>query len=630
MKVSYNWLNTYFKDTLPSPHVVVEALNLHSFEVEDLIDITGDFIIDIDVLPNRAHDCLSHRGIAQEIGVVLEKEISLPNYSYTEDADPHGFELHVRDSNFCTRFVGAKIENIALRDTPAFIKERLEAIGQKSINALVDITNYVMFDTGKPMHVFDAEKVEGTLQVRKAQKGERLTTLDGNEIELSESIHVIADDAGPLAIAGIKGGKRAEVTKDTQHVLIESAIFDRAIIRKTSRQIGIQTDSSKRFENGIDESLALRGFEATVSLIEEHLKGENFAIGKKIDHYPNKKSPVSITVPIVKFERLLGVSLGEKEIIDICNMLSFKTALDGEIVIVTPPPERLDLTIPEDIIEEVGRIYGYGNIEAKPLEMSKGRYTGEYEALESIKNVLASRGFSEVVTYTFQDEGEVEVLSPVAQDKKYIRSTLCKGLTEALEHNSKYADLLGLSVIKIFEIGKVIRNKGEEHLVLGLGVKKVKKDKNFKTGIYIQETYESLSESLGIDFHISHIDADDICREVYLTEDMIENIKNSTEKLSYDTETQYKKVSPYPFVLRDIALWVSDEDAEQVKEILKEHGGELLVRVGLFDTYEKDGKTSYAFNLVFQSEEKTLTDEEVNSVMKKITETCESKGWGIR
>ena len=251
MLISYTWLQKeYFDNALPEIEKISDALLFHAFEIEGVTQVGDDFVIDVDVLPNRAHDCLSHRGIAKEISVILDIPLKEKKYNYVGEEKDTSLSVDVKDSNVCDRYMGRVIRNISVQESPEWLKQRLESIGQRSINALVDATNFVMFSLGQPTHVFDLDKVTNQkIVVRTAQEGEGMTTLDGKTVELQEGDYVIASEEGPLAIAGVKGGTLAEVTAETRDIVLEAAHFDPVTVRKTARKLAILTDSSKRFEN---------------------------------------------------------------------------------------------------------------------------------------------------------------------------------------------------------------------------------------------------------------------------------------------------------------------------------------------------------------------------------------------
>jgi len=400
-----------------------------------------------------------------------------------------------------------------------------------------------------------------------------------------------------------------------------------------TRKVDIRTDSSRRFENGIANSLALVGMIETLALIEEEAKSTDFHISRFIDVYPHKDEEVTVTFSTDKLQSLLGVTLDSNEIEAILERFKFTYDKEGSSYAVTIPPERLDLRIEEDVIEEIGRVYGYVNIESKPISEDgfKPNSNKEFKVIEKIKNIFTKNDFSEVQTYMFGEEGDVEVLYPAASDKTKVRNSLVPRLEEALKSNGRHADLLGLSDIKIFEIGKVVRNDGE-CLALGIAVKNIKKDK-VKEEQKIQNILGVISEELGVSVK------DTVSRNIIEIDiqEIIEGSKDISEEelreiMSHADDTvEYKVISPYPFVLRDISVWTPEgTSVETVRDIIKNKSGDLLVRLELFDEYKKDNRVSYAFNMVFQSCEKTLTDTEVNSIVKDVGAAFLKEGWEVR
>jgi len=626
MRFSYNWIQNYFSDKLPEPKELAEILTMKSFEVEEIIShSTGlgqandDFILEIDVLPNRSHDCLSHYGIARDISVILNKKLkedktekNLERYKLSKSE----FKVEVLDKDKCRRYIGTEIKNIKVASSPAWLKEKLEIVGQRSINNIVDLANYIMLSFGQPLHVFDAGKLRGKkIVVRRAKNGEKMTTLDGEEKELNDSVLVISDGDTPLAIAGIRGGVGAEVDENTRNIVVESANFESVNIRKISRKLNLFTDASKRFENEITPELAQLGMAKVVELIIDIAGTEKTEIMEAIDIYPKPVSNWQIEITTEEINKLLGSNISKTEIKNIFRRFNFEFSEKNNKFDIKIPNYRLDLKIKTDLIEEIGRIYGYEKIEAKiPESIKISEINKEFYYTTKIRNILVSHGFSEVYTYSFVEKGEIEIRNPLASDKKFLRSNLTERLNKSNELNNKNLPLIGLKKTKIFEIGKVF-NKNKEYLSLALiGDKK-------------KETTEKLSEQFGNKFGI----------ETNLTE-LIEKLPDpkSYDDLNLELsakEIKYQKISSYPFIQRDIALWVPEDiKIEETQKLIKENAGELLV-VGpnLFDEFHKKERVSYAFNMVFQSLERTLTDEEVGKIMKNIeAKIAQNKGWEVR
>ncbi len=640
MKISHAWLQTYFNEPLPTAEKLAELITFHAFEVEGIDRVGDDSVIDISVLPNRAHDCLSYEGMAREIGVLAGLAVRPRELKDVPESETRELNISVEDSALCPRYMGRMVEGIEIKPSPEWLKTRLASIGQRSINNVVDIMNFVMFETGQPLHAFDADKLSTTeIIIRKARAGEKIATLDGKDIALDENVPVIADKTEPLAIAGIKGGKKAEVTESTKNIVIESANFAPGNIRKTSRKIGIRTDASARYENEITPEKTSEAMKYVASLLSEHASGANFKAGKIQDVYPKPWQPFMVSVSVQEVNALLGTSFSRKEIEEILKKLRFDFAVNENRFAVTVPAERLDLRIKEDIIEEIGRVYGYEKIApVKPiLGEFKPTVNKTFYYADMIRRILTEDGFSEISTYAFTDSGDIEMENPIASDKKFLRRDLSGNMIKALDLNGKNAPLLGLDVIKVFEIGKVFE-KEREYLSLclgaGLAAQAQKKDETTATILSataqkLAEKFEvSLEEKAGLNVLTIDLSA--------LTEKLPEPPRYEfSEKMEADKK--YKRISPYPFALRDIAIFVPEGTEEgSVLEILKKESGNLLAQAKLFDVFHKtfeDGakRTSYAFRLVFQSQEKTLSDEEVNEILEKVTAALhKNEEWKVR
>ncbi len=653
MKISYSWLQTYFKETLPAPEEIAEALTFQAFEVEGIEKISNDTILDVKVLPDRAHYALSHRGIARELSAILGLTYipkTLPKI-VTEEI-PLSIKI---ENNLCRRYMGRIIENVKVGESPARLKEKLEAVGSRSINSIVDATNFVMLDTGQPLHAFDADKVKGGISVRNAKKGEKITLLDGKEVTLDESILIIADEEGPLAIAGVKGGKKAEVTGDTRKIILESANFNPSSVRKTSTKIGIRNDSSKRFENNLNPEVASSGM-AEVSHLISTLSPDS-KVGNIVDHYPAPTLQESFSVSIEKINEMLGLSISSDEMSTILRKLEVECEIEGDILKVIPPLYRNDIKTINDIVEEIGRIYGYDWVPPTIPDVTRfsPQINKTFYYSEKIKNMLVEKGFSEVYTYSLVPKGFFEIEKPLAADKNFLRANLTLGIVKSLALNAKNADLLGLDDIKIFEIGKVFCEEGE-HTALTIGIKNIKK-KQVLAKEKIKQIRDEVLEKLESKAKIL-CSADDSGGIISLNgktmgitnhEDGIMElnldvlVESLPEVTSYDDlnfekapSIEYKKFSLYPYIVRDIALFVSSDIlAEEVRktlfESIQKNGKDILAKgPDLFDQFEKDGKKSLAFRMIFQATDRTLLDSEVNEIMEKAYEVVKGKGWEVR
>lgn len=759
MKISRNWLQTFFDNDLPSNEKIAEGLTFHSFEIEEVVKKDKDTIFDIKVLPNRAHDCLCHLGIAREISAIFE--LPLKNDSLRVEIkdinNTEKFALNI-ESKKVKRFKAVLINGIEVKESPNWLRERIESMGGRSINNIVDITNFVMFEIGEPMHAFDANKILGekkSFTVRESKSGEKIKTLDGIDRELTDGNILITDGADSsilLGIAGVKGGAHAEITNETKNIILEAATFDAETIRKTSKLLGIRTDASVRFENGLASELPDYAIQMALSLIEKEAKEEGFVVEGCADFNLKPKKPYKIGVSLNEVNKILGTEINDESLKTILTRLGFRyefktdifntisgeackllgvpyvfgasvtadapkcfdcssfsaylyqnvgipiprisvdqyaygeqveieNALPGDLIfsntnvgkvhfetiefmkglkvdvgvdhvgvyigngevvhangitgnvirekieeserfknfvgirsfrmfddnryVVELPFERLDIRSVEDLVEEVGRLYGLGHIPSiKPdipdLVEDNIDINDDFYKAEAVRNSLIKLGYSEVYTYAMVNDGEVEIENPIASDKSFMRANITSGIEKALELNYRNMPLLGESEIKIFEIGSVFKKDKEEIFVC------VAEKNGKKKSVVEYSLNDALSKFSG--------------------ESPIE-VRN---KIISNTG-KYKAVSVYPFALRDIALWVPENlSSDSVLNIIKENSGEYLVRSDLFDTYKKDGKVSYAYHLVFQAMDKTLTEEEINSQMEKIVSALKANSFEIR
>ncbi|MDO8482717.1 MAG: phenylalanine--tRNA ligase subunit beta [bacterium] len=625
MKISYKWLQSYFEEKLPEPDVLAERITFGFAEVEGVEKKGEDTILDIKVLPDRACYALSHRGVAYEVSAILGLPKKAVEYPLPEIKKVRSLSVNVEASDLCPRYMARVVLGVTSKEM-SWVGEHLEAVGQRSINPIVDGANLVMFDRGQPLHAFDADKVKGAIVIRRAKEGEKITTIDNREVNLDESVLIIADEDGPLGIAGIKGGKRAEVTTATKNLILESASFDASHIRKTSERLGIKTDASKRFENRLSASLAAKGMEDFSAYLFEMDKTASF--GEIMDSYPEKLKVKSLKVAKEELDAKIGIELTDKQVEDIFSRLLFEFEKEKDGWKVTPPLFRADITISEDIAEEVGRIIGYDKVPAtlpqnrtEPTVVPKEFY---YEW--KIREVLTGAGFSEVMTSSFSEQGSVGILKPLAADKSFARPDLRGSFAEALKMNSLNAPLFGAAETRIFEIGRVFTEAGER-TALAVGFSGPKK----KITIELAATVTLLSEKLGA---VLSGETKDGIVECNLDSVFTKLPEPQTWDITIPAvqNNKFQPFSSYPFIVRDVALFVTTETTpESVKKIIKENAGDLVIRgPELFDEFSKDGKKSLAFRIVFQSFDRTLSDEEVNKVMEKIYQTLKGKGWVVR
>jgi phenylalanyl-tRNA synthetase beta chain len=601
MLISYNWLKWYIPEA-PDADKLTDIFNYHLCEMESLEKLPdGDIIFDLKILPNRAHDLLSHQGVARELASLLNIKYVDPTPKYKiPESKPTKLEIKI-NTDKCRRYMGRIVRNIKIGPSPEWVVKHLASIGQRSINNVVDAANLVMFDCGQPTHAFDLDKMDNTIFVRDAKEGENMTTLDNKEVKFKESNMIIADKKNVLAVAGIKGGKIAEVDNNTENIILEVANFDPVSVRKTAQMVNIVTDAKKRFENDLSPELASYAMREFSALILEMCPEAIFE--DIVDVYTQKQEVRKLSFSVDKISKILGISVSTGEVENILKRYDFKYENKGEKFEITVPPMRLDLAIEEDMSEEIGRILGYDKVKGKISKINFIPKQNEiYAKISSARNKLLTDGYSEVMTYTFCDKGEVSVLAS-ASDKKFLRTNLADGLKESLKLNKINAPLIGLSEVKIFEIGTVFKKSGEEmHIAYGnkKEIKEMKLDEFTENG---ESDFSTLLQPLAGTFRLQN------------------------------HSLHFQSWSLFPFIARDIAVWVPENvKSEEVLNIIKENMGDMVVRgPELFDEFKKDGKVSYAFRLVFQSFERTLTDTEVNDIMTKIANKIKEKnGWQVR
>lgn len=638
MKVSHEWLKEIYGDTLPPASEIEDLLTFHSFEIEGVEKVGNHEVIDVDILPNRSSDCLCHRGIAREIATLTGDSLKNDPLASSVDLTPvtDKVTVSIEDTTACRRFCAALLTNIKVGESPKWLRERLEAVGQRSINNVVDATNYVMLSLGQPLHAYDAETFphQDTWKfvVRFAQEGEKVVALSDEEYALDPRVQLIVEGEGDTAvgIAGIKGGKKAEVTSGTTTIILEAANFDGAVTRKASQALRLPTDASKRFENEVPREVTPYALKEVVRILED-IAGATCE--GYVDTYPNKAIATPVQVTLSKINALLGLALSENDVEPVLLRLGFHFEAVSGGWNVTSGFDRTDITIEEDVIEEVGRVYGYDHVVSRiPDQMPLIEINARQYYTEKLRTTLIEHGYSEVVTSSFQKKDAIELQNALASDKRFLRSSLVKNITEALDKNIANIELLGLDVVRVFEIGTVF-TKGDhaigEHVSLALGVRTKKQGYNPKDDTALEETLALLQELLGVDIPV-HKDKGVI--ECNITELLaVLPAPNQYDPFVQSEDVQFKSFSSFPFIARDIALWVEEDvTAEVVETALSEASGDLCVRTTLFDEFKKDGKISYAFRLVFQSHLKTLTDAEVNKIMDGVTALVGRKGWEVR
>lgn len=627
MKISRTWLQTYFEKPLPSVEELGELLTFHAFEIEGI----EEDVLDVKVLPDRAAYALSHRGVALELSAILDVPLktdplrtALPVWNETDELvlsrDPEGKT---------NRAMGALVRGVAVAPSPAWLKEAIESLGQRSINNIVDATNYVTLNMGQPLHAFDAGKIakkDGVLHigVRQAQEGENITTLTGETYTLPSGALVIceANEGTALDIAGVKGGMHSAITSDTTELFVSVCNFDGPTIRKTAQTLNLFTDASLRFQNKISPELAPYGMRDVLALILDVAGGEVVGVN---DLYPIPAQGSTVSVLASKINSVLGTDLSIADIANVFTRLQFAhTEADG-VFTITVPFERRDLVIAEDLVEEVGRIIGYEHIESTALPtVTPPASDSLHQAAERIKDVLREHGYTEISTQSFAHDGDIMLANPLDKSMPALRASLSENMEKALLRAVQVAPrVLGpVTSVRLFELGSVFTKHGE-HQALSLGYRAL----SGKTKpALLDEVVEVLKQELEGELVVSRT-ADDIL------EISLEDV--SVSETYVPTRIQlgsYHSFSVYPFALRDVAVWtpIGTEESEVVNVVLK-GAGEYLARIDLFDRFEKEGRISYAFRLVFEANDRTLSDVDLDPAMERVSKILnEQEGWEVR
>lgn len=664
-------------------------------DVADLLKL-GDAVLDIEIYPNRA-DCLSIIGLAREVAALAEVPLNLPQVRLVETDPPAAASITVTvaDPDLCRRYCARVIRGVRVGRSPLWIERRLKAAGMRPINNVVDITNYVMLEMGQPLHAFDLNKLHNSsLIIRRARPGEVLRTLDNQERLLDNDMLVIADGKEAVAIAGVMGGEKSEVSLETKDILLESATFDFASVRKISRKLGLRTEASNRFEKGLDPHLAAAAADRAAALLAE-LCGGHVAAGliNKVNQLPR---PLEIKLRPHRVNSLLGTNISATEMKKHLQGLGFSVAADheGEMTVKVPTFRR-DITLEADLIEEVGRRYGYENIPATiPGGLSApGNESARQANLEKVRMACVRVGLAETITYSFsspkhfdkmrlspdhQKRKALTLKNPLSEDQSILRTTLAGNMLEALAKNAARQSYS----VHLFEIGSVFLpqewppvHQPDERIMLGAammgqppGISWAQKER--QTDFYdLKEVYENVISALGVNeaVRVTKITPEASAIYPYMHPGRTAIVLNEQEVLGYfgevhplvvraydlphsafileldlsrlltlEKKVPYMKPLPrFPAVVRDLALVVPDNfPAAQVESILQKSGGEMLAEIHLFDVYQgpqvPSGFRSLAYTLTFRAEQRTLTDDEVTAIMDDIIKELAQKGLTLR
>ncbi|MEI7792093.1 MAG: phenylalanine--tRNA ligase subunit beta [Candidatus Berkelbacteria bacterium] len=597
--------------------------------------IESDTVFDVEITPNRG-DELSHLGVARELRALLKKELKAEKVLPELKAGNEGLSIKIENPELCMQYHGIKIKNIKIGESPEWLKKRVEACGSRSINNIVDITNYIMLDMGQPMHAFDAKKVKEGIIVRKAHENEDLVTLDGSVRALNEDMLVIADEHDAIALAGVMGGANSEIEADTTEIILECAEFERRSIRKTAKTLNLSTDASYRYERGIDSGALVKAISKATSLILE------LAGGEVSSDLVSVASPRVVEIAELNYEKinaLCGLKLKNEEIDKILLGLGF--AIEKDHVVV--PSWRHDVSIWQDLAEEVSRIYGLNNIPKASIPVTAAPAKSPYYFKEFIKDILVDEGFSEVYGYAFMSEQDlkvlgdsaddlIEVANPVQPEIKYLRKSLIPGILKAVAKNPTFDQVL------IFEVGHAFTKKEENvYLTIATSGKQAKKE--------IEAAVMKIADTAKIDaklFNVRELTAAEVerfkikklvtCVAEIDMDVLVEAMKKTDlnpEIKEYTKNIHYRPLSKYPSLTRDLAFLVNANISSSEVGDLIYSISDHINRVELFDEFASDklgaGKKNIAYHLYLQDMNKTMVDADANDIIKKVVDAVEEK-----
>lgn len=624
----------------------------------------NDEVIDFELTANRG-DLLSILGMAYEIGAIYDKPVKDIDVSYKENNEDinNTFKLNILTDN-CTLFLSKKVKNVTIKESPDFIKNRLMASGIRPINNVVDISNYVMLETGQPLHFYDADSLNEMLEVRQAIENEKLTTLDGIERTLSKEDIVISDGKRAIGLAGVMGGLDTEIEEKTKNIVIEAAIFNSIQVRYTSKKI-LRSEASNRFEKGLDPNRTYIAINRACTLLEKYADAEIVG-GIAVYDNENKESK-KIEITFKKITDILGMQISKEDILKCFRKLAFTYEVNEDLITVIVPTRRIDISIPEDLIEEVGRIYGIDNLQGKlpVMPLKKGSYDKQ---TREIRNKMIALGLNETLSYILVNDKEakqfivddeieeLKLLDPLTEERNTLRCSILPSLFKIYEYNIAR----NVKDISIFEIGKSFYKKQEEYgeerklasLLSGdyyFGINNVK-----KVDFYIVKgIIEELLNYLGYEGRYSFVTPKKLANEIhpFQTADISLNgeiigtmgkvhpaktkedvfvFEISLDKLlSKKTgKMKYKEISKYPSVKKDLSIVVEKNITnDEIQKAIKKSAGTLLTDIQIFDIYTgnniDDDKKSMSYSLTFSAKDKTLTDEETNTILEKIISDLE-------
>jgi phenylalanyl-tRNA synthetase beta chain len=675
MKLSYEWLKEYV-DIDAGPEEVAEKLTMSGSEVESIQDTGDDKVMSLEITSNRP-DCLNIIGLAREVSTVFDKDLHLPEMAVPEGIPPgEGPQVKcvIKDRKLCPRYTARIITDVCVSASSEKIKKRILPLGLRDVNNIVDVTNFCLMETGQPLHAFDLDRIKGgKIIIREAARGEKIVTIDEVERELEPGMLVIADSERPIAVAGIMGGKDTEVTEDTRNVLLESAYFDPISVRQTARTLGISSDSSYRFERGVDKNMISAASDRAAVLISEEAGGKICAF---YDTGGFDADDVSIGFDVEKAEKILGISLDKERVKNILRRLGMMiSGEEGTKMKASIPSFREDLRKEIDLVEEIARIYGYDNIPAsipKFVPQIK-RKEHSHRVEEKLRELLPAAGLNEIMTYSLISESAaerfkaitediIEINNPLSEEQKILTPQLLDGMLRAISWNiNRKNNDLGL-----FEIGKLYSRSGgkgpfRETPAMCIGLTG-NLHKDWQDGERVADFYDlkgiiemmlhklrlgsvfsgtsikglancaeiklaDKNESIGFLAEVTPktLDDYDIEQNVYISQIRLDRIIENAA-----LENRYRSIPRFPSSSRDVSILCDGSlAAADIYAVIAASGEELIRGIDLVDVYKGKqiplDKKSLTYSIKYGMDTRTLTEEEIEAVHSKIKDALAQK-----
>lgn len=678
MKINYNWLKEYI-DIKESPEKIADMLTASGSEVKAIGAIEdGGSIMEIEVTPNRS-DCLSYIGIAREVSALTGKKIKMPtlkvrtvvrqarHFGQTRGTEAPPFTVEIKDKDLCPRYTARLIKGVTIKDSPEWLKKKIISMGLRPVNNAVDITNFVLFETGQPMHAFDYDKIKGQkIIIRRSREADRITSIDNVERKLEKETLVIADEERPIAVAGVMGGLNTEVALGTRNILLESAYFNPVSIRRTSYKLALASESSYRFERGVDPDMVLPASDRAALLIKELCGGEIAGLADKGDKPPKGRA---VDARIDRINKILNLDVTEAYIKKVLSGLSLDAAPYKKGVIrVTVPGFRQDIKDEIDIAEEVARIYGYENIASTipNIVPNPERRPLSWQIREKAAETLVSLGLREVITYGLTSRAGISkasgcepaeaiaVKNYMSAEQEIMRPSIAPGMLGVLSRNAGR----GIKDLKIFEIGNVYnKDYHYENMHLGIALSGLlsddwQREKSRLTVFDLKGVLDTLFLELGlapdkieiaadgknpqIFYEKKHVgcmivpgkdilDAFDLSEKTFLAEINLDALTRYSV-----LKKQFKGIPKYPSVKRDISLIAPDGITfDKIKAIAHAMGGKFIESIELLDRYAgkqiPEGHQGLSFRIEYRDKTRTLTSEEVDKIHFAIRDSLVEK-----